>query len=185
MKKKSTKTITKSNSVNAVSNTKTGLISNMQDIQELIKFVSKSGIEALELESGNIKLNIKVHSSGTFNANPIPALNVPQIPVSTQPVSISVPVSESKNQAASASDSKLQTIKSPMIGTFYRSPGPDKPVFVNVGDSIQMGKTVCIIEAMKLFNEIESDIKGKIVKILVDDATPVEYDQPLFLVDPS
>jgi acetyl-CoA carboxylase biotin carboxyl carrier protein len=72
-----------------------------------------------------------------------------------------------------------------MIGTFYRSPGPDKPVFVNVGDSIQMGKTVCIIEAMKLFNEIESDIKGKIVKILVDDATPVEYDQPLFLVDPS
>lgn len=185
MKKKATKSITKTGSVNAVSNTKTGLISNMHDVQELIKFVSKSGIEALELESGNIKLNIKVHSSSTIHTTPAPTHQVPQNPVSMQPVTISVPVSETKNQATPASDSKLQTIKSPMIGTFYRSPGPDKPVFVNVGDSVQIGKTVCIIEAMKLFNEIESDIKGKIVKILVDDATPVEYDQPLFLVDPS
>ena len=98
------------------------------------------------------------------------------------------PAANSGNEAktpAASDDSKYITIKSPMIGTFYRSAGPDKPAFVNVGDEISPGKTVCIIEAMKLFNEIESDVKGKIVKVLVNDATPVEYDQPLFLVDPS
>jgi acetyl-CoA carboxylase biotin carboxyl carrier protein len=106
-----------------------------------------------------------------------------------QPVNTPVqnPVTENKNTPTNngSDESKYVTIKSPMIGTFYRSAGPDKPAFVNVGDEISQGKTVCIIEAMKLFNEIESDIKGKIVKVLVNDATPVEYDQPLFLVDPS
>jgi acetyl-CoA carboxylase biotin carboxyl carrier protein len=87
--------------------------------------------------------------------------------------------------AAPAADAKYITIKAPMIGTFYRAAGPGKPVFVNVGDEVKPGKTICIIEAMKLFNEIESEVAGKIVKVLVDDAKPVEYDQPLFLVDPS
>lgn len=104
---------------------------------------------------------------------------VHQAPVTNQSQEIKAPVNNTSD------DSKYITIKSPMIGTFYRSAGPDKPPFVNVGDEIAAGKTVCIIEAMKLFNEIESDIKGKIVKVLVNDATPVEYDQPLFLVDPS
>lgn len=187
MKKKSPKSSSKTGSAKAVTSTKTGLISNMHDVQALITFVSKSGIEGLELETGNIKLNIKAHSSGTTTTFHSNSTQIPTQLVAPQPAIAIPPVAEPKNQPASAAstESKLQTIKSPMIGTFYRSPGPDKPVFVNVGDSVHSGKTVCIIEAMKLFNEIESDIKGKIVKILVDDASPVEYDQPLFLVDPS
>ncbi len=160
----------------------------LNEIQDLIKFVAKSGVSEVELETKEIKIVIKTPGSRKPEASVVvqaPAV-VPQTasPVVVAPVAAAV--SEIKPPAAPvADDSKYIAIKSPMIGTFYRSAGPDKPPFVNIGDEIVPGKTVCIIEAMKLFNEIESDIKGKIVKVLVNDATPVEYDQPLFLVDPS
>jgi acetyl-CoA carboxylase biotin carboxyl carrier protein len=159
----------------------------LNEIQDLIKFVSKSGVSEVELETKEIKIVIRTPRSApqmVMQAAPVMAPPVQQAPpIQMQPPP---PAAESKNNAPPATDeTKYLTIKSPMIGTFYRSAGPDKPVFVNIGDEITPGKAVCIIEAMKLFNEIESDIKGKIVKVLVDDASPVEYDQPLFLVDPS
>ena len=125
-----------------------------------------------------------------YQASPTPVITTPTHVVTNAPVHTpALAVTETKSTPTSngngVDESKYLTIKSPMIGTFYRSPGPDKPVFANVGDEVVAGKTVCIIEAMKLFNEIESDIKGKIVKVLVNDATPVEYDQPLFLVEPN
>jgi len=166
----------------------------LNEIQDLIKFVSKSGVSEVELETKEIKIVIRTPKT----AQPVimqqaPVMAAPANMGIQQPAQQAAPQSatESKsaaggNNAGSGTDeSKYVTNKSPMIGTFYRSAGPDKPVFVNVGDEITAGKPVCIIEAMKLFNEIESDIKGKIVKVLVNDATPVEYDQPLFLVDPS
>jgi acetyl-CoA carboxylase biotin carboxyl carrier protein len=162
----------------------------LNEIQDLIKFVSKSGVSEVELETKEIKIVIRTPKNAPVVMQAAPVMAAPQIttPVShVQPV-VNAPVAnttENKTPAATTDDSKYITIKSPMIGTFYRSAGPDKPVFANIGDEITPGKTVCIIEAMKLFNEIESDIKGKIVKVLVNDATPVEYDQPLFLVDPS
>ncbi len=171
----------------------------LSDIQDLIKFVSKSGVSEVELETKEIKIVIKTPKSVAPVIQNTPAVTTPVAQVVAAPVVTPQPVSQTtttsspeiksspannSNQGAS-DESKYVTIKSPMIGTFYRSPGPDKPVFVNVGDEIAPGKTVCIIEAMKLFNEIESDVKGKIVKVLVNDASPVEYDQPLFLVDPS
>jgi acetyl-CoA carboxylase biotin carboxyl carrier protein len=163
----------------------------LNEIQDLIKFVSKSGVSEVELETKEIKIVIRTPKTAPVVMQAAPVMTSPiTTPVShVQPVStpVTTPASENKtpvNNNAS-DDSKYITIKSPMIGTFYRSAGPDKPAFVNVGDDISAGKTVCIIEAMKLFNEIESDVKGKIVKVLVNDATPVEYDQPLFLVDPS
>jgi acetyl-CoA carboxylase biotin carboxyl carrier protein len=115
----------------------------------------------------------------------VPAPTVAQMPTVAAPQEAASQYVAKQEEPAKSDDSKYVTIKSPMIGTFYRSPGPDKDVFVNVGDNIQKGKVLCIIEAMKLFNEIESEISGKIVKVLVDDSSPVEYDQPLFLVDPS
>jgi len=160
----------------------------LNEIQDLIKFVSKSGVSEVELETKEIKIVIRTPKT----AQPVVMQQAPVItaPVHIAPVVqpvhtpvVSTPVEKNNNNGSD--DSKYVTIKSPMIGTFYRSAGPDKPSFVNVGDEITPGKPVCIIEAMKLFNEIESDIKGKIVKVLVNDATPVEYDQPLFLVDPS
>lgn len=164
----------------------------LSEIQDLIKFVSKSGVNEVELETKEIKILIKTgKNSGApvvYQASPAQVITTPAPVITNTPVHHSNPVAETKTPTPlnnGADESKYLTIKSPMIGTFYRSPGPDKPVFVNVGDDISEGKPVCIIEAMKLFNEIESDIKGKIVKVLVDDATPVEYDQPLFLVDPS
>jgi len=165
----------------------------LNEIQDLIKFVSKSGVNEVELETKEIKIVIKTGKSAPVmvQAVPSPVVTTPAHVV-TQPVQQTpTPAVEQKStstpttQNTGADESKYVTIKSPMIGTFYRSPGPDKSVFVNVGDEVSAGKTVCIIEAMKLFNEIESDVKGKIVKVLVNDATPVEYDQPLFLVDPS
>lgn len=163
----------------------------LNEIQDLIKFVSKSGVSEVELETKEIKIVIKTTTrkdapAVVYQAAPAPVqqlaapapIAVPSAPTSEKPT-------DTKPAAPANDDSKYVTIKSPMIGTFYRSPGPDKPLFVNVGDEITPGKTVCIIEAMKLFNEIESEVKGKIVKVLVNDATPVEYDQPLFLVDPS
>lgn len=164
----------------------------LNEIQDLIKFVSKSGVSEVELETKEIKIVIRTPKTASQQQVYVQSAPVIANPVahSIAPVSnpVSVPVTENKtpsNQTGSSNESKYVTIKSPMIGTFYRSSGPDKSPFVNVGDEISAGKPVCIIEAMKLFNEIESDIKGKIVKVLVNDATPVEYDQPLFLVDPS
>lgn len=160
----------------------------LTEIQDLIKFVSKSGVSEVELETKEIKIVIRTPKS----AAPVvvqPAQVVQAAPVAVAPAAVAAPAPSTpadKGPAApTADESKYITIKSPMIGTFYRSPGPDKAAFVNVGDDIAPGKPVCIIEAMKLFNEIESDVKGKIVKVLVNDASPVEYDQPLFLVDPS
>ncbi|MGE0567851.1 MAG: acetyl-CoA carboxylase biotin carboxyl carrier protein [Bacteroidia bacterium] len=162
----------------------------LNEIQDLIKFVSKSGVSEVELETKDIKIVIKTpkgNSNVVVQAAPAIQTPVAQVVTATAPAVTAAPVAEKKaaEPKEKQDDSKLVTIKSPMIGTFYRSPGPDKPTFANIGDDIAVGQTVCIIEAMKLFNEIESDIKGKIVKVLVDDATPVEYDQPLFLVDPS
>lgn len=160
----------------------------LTEIQDLIKFVSKSGVNEVELETKEVKIVIR---TGKQSA-PVVYQSAPQqqymqqAPVQQNTVApvaeIAAPVVAA---ATNTAESKYITVKSPMIGTFYRSAGPEKPVFVNVGDEIEIGKPVCIIEAMKLFNEIESEIKGKIVKVLVNDATPVEYDQPLFLVDPS
>lgn len=161
---------------------------NLNDIQSLIGFVSKSGVSEVELEIQGVKIVIKTTSSSGLPPAPV---TIPQ-PVAVQaPIHVTAPAAATSAQspvstAPSVTDeSKYVTIKSPMIGTFYRRPSPDKPAFVNVGDEIKPGKVLCIIEAMKLFNEIEAEISGKIVKILVDDASPVEYDQPLFLVDPS
>ncbi|MES2568153.1 MAG: acetyl-CoA carboxylase biotin carboxyl carrier protein [Bacteroidota bacterium] len=161
----------------------------LTEIQDLIKFVSKSGVNEVELETKEIKIVIKTGKQSTpmmYQAAPTQITTMPN-QVMASPVVNSSPAMETTAPAnpAPSNDAKYITIKSPMIGTFYRSAGPDKPSFVNVGDDIAIGKPVCIIEAMKLFNEIESEIKGKIIKVLVDDATPVEYDQPLFLVDPS
>jgi acetyl-CoA carboxylase biotin carboxyl carrier protein len=157
----------------------------LNEIQDLIKFVSKSGVSEVELETKEIKIVIRTPKT----AQPVVMQQAPvAAPVAavTQNAPAATAPAETKAPTAPGNDeSKFVTIKSPMIGTFYRSAGPDKPVFVNIGDEVAPGKAVCIIEAMKLFNEIESDIKGKIVKVLVNDATPVEYDQPLFLVDPS
>ncbi len=159
----------------------------LTEIQDLIKFVSKSGVNEVELETKEVKIVIRTgKQSAPMVYQQAPAQQYIQAPVVTnQAPATQVAETVTNTPAATSADSKYITIKSPMIGTFYRSPGPDKSVFVNVGDEVSVGKTVCIIEAMKLFNEIESEIKGKIVKVLVDDATPVEYDQPLFLVDPS
>lgn len=165
----------------------------LNEIQDLIKFVSKSGVSEVELETKEIKIVIKANSKNVV----APQVIYQQAPVAAPQQVIAAPqvqqtvnapqtsASADTKTPAASDDSKYVTIKSPMIGTFYRSAGPDKAPFVNIGDETAPGKTVCIIEAMKLFNEIESEVKGKIVKVLVNDATPVEYDQPLFLVDPS
>ena len=160
----------------------------LNEIQDLIKFVSKSGVSEVELETKEIKIVIRTpKTAAAIQAAPVAAAPVVQPVVSAPAVQSSPAVSNGaeKPSVAASDDTKYITIKSPMIGTFYRSAGPDKPQFVGVGDEVIPGKTVCIIEAMKLFNEIESELKGKIVKVLVNDSTPVEYDQPLFLVDPS
>ncbi|MBA4240274.1 MAG: acetyl-CoA carboxylase biotin carboxyl carrier protein [Sphingobacteriaceae bacterium] len=164
----------------------------LTEIQDLIKFVSKSGVNEVELETKEIKIVIKTGKQTTaapvmYQAAPAQITTAPA-QVMAAPVATPAPSADASTAAATtaaANEAKYITIKSPMIGTFYRSAGPDKAPFVNVGDEINPGKPVCIIEAMKLFNEIESEIKGKIIKVLVDDATPVEYDQPLFLVDPA
>lgn len=155
---------------------------NLTEIQDLIKFVSKSGVSEVEIEKKDFKIVIKAEKPGQV----IMQATAPQmVQAAPAPVAAAPAAPAPVAAAPVAEESKLITIKSPMIGTFYRSSSPDKDAFVNVGDSIQKGSAVCIIEAMKLFNEIESEISGKIVKVLVDDASPVEYDQPLFLVDPS
>lgn len=162
---------------------------NLNEIQDLIKFVAKSGVTEVEIEQKDFKITIKSESKKSDS----PIIVQAAAPVAQQMVAApvqamapaQVPAAAPATESAAAEDSKLITVKSPMIGTFYRSSGPDKEPFVSVGQSINKGETVCIIEAMKLFNEIEAEFSGKIVKVLVDDATPVEYDQPLFLVDPA
>ena len=151
---------------------------NLTQIQELIKFVAKSGVSEVEIEQKDFKIKITT-PSGKVQMVAAPV----QMQVAAAAAPAPAPVAAAP--AAPSADAKYITIKAPMIGTFYRSAGPGKPVFVNVGDEVKKGQPICIIEAMKLFNEIESDVAGKIVKMLVDDAKPVEYDQPLFLVDPA
>jgi acetyl-CoA carboxylase biotin carboxyl carrier protein len=159
---------------------------DIKEIQSLIKFVAKSGANEVKLEMEDVKITIKTGASKTettiVQANPMAAM--PQMPATpaAAPVAAETPAASAP---AADENANYLTIKSPIIGTFYRKPSPDKPVFAEVGDSISAGDTVCVIEAMKLFNEIESEVSGKIVKVLVDDASPVEFDQPLFLVDPS
>jgi acetyl-CoA carboxylase biotin carboxyl carrier protein len=161
----------------------------LNEIQDLIKFVAKSGVSEVELETKDVKIIIKT-PAGKKDQVFVQSVAQPAIQTSAPAVqqmsssAVETKAPEAKTEKG-ADDSKYVTVKSPMIGTFYRSSSPDKPAFANVGDEIATGKVICIIEAMKLFNEIESEIKGKIVKVLVNDATPVEYDQPLFLVDPS
>lgn len=160
---------------------------DFRQIQDLIKMINKSNIGELSIEEGGFKITIKQKKDEKLVYAQAPAMMaaapVAQAPVVASPAAAPA-VSADKPAAAPKADN-LVTIKSPMIGTFYRRPSPDKPLFAEVGDEITPGKVVCIIEAMKLFNEIESEVKGKIVKILVEDASPVEYDQPLFLVDPA
>ncbi len=160
---------------------------DIKEIQNLIKFVARSGAAEVNLETENFKINIKTDAAYKAEHPVQQVYSMPQMPVQQPQVSApAAPAPASAEAAAPEEDtSGYVTIKSPMIGTFYRRPSPDKDLFVNVGDEISKGSVVCIIEAMKLFNEIESEISGKIVKILADDQTPVEYDQPLFLVDPS
>ncbi|SHK08042.1 acetyl-CoA carboxylase biotin carboxyl carrier protein [Epilithonimonas mollis] len=157
---------------------------DIKDIQNLVRFVAKAGVSEVKYKNKDFEIYIKTPLGGEAVSYLTPQVAY-QAPVSA-PVAnpVSAPVANSE-ASASADDSKYITIKSPMIGTFYRKPSPDKDVFINVGDSVTEGKVVCVIEAMKLFNQIESEISGKIVKILVEDSSPVEYDQPLFLVDPS
>lgn len=170
----------------------------VSEIQELIKFVSKSGVSEVEIEHKDFKINIKTppYKKGRVAEQPAPQQVVThqmmpaqmQQPMQGQmPAAAPAPAPAAPVAAAPKEDdnAKYLEIKSPMIGTFYRKPAPDKDEFVKVGDTIGEGDTVCVIEAMKLFNEIESEISGKIVKVLVDDTTPVEYDQVLFLVDPA
>ena len=158
---------------------------DIKDIQNLIKFVSKAEVSEVKYKTKDFEITIKTPLGGSetnYMASPAVYHTAPQqAHAAPQAATPSTPSPE----VALEDDSKLITIKSPMIGTFYRKPSPDKDLFVNVGDEVTEGKVVCVIEAMKLFNQIESEVSGKIVKVLVDDATPVEYDQPLFLVDPS
>ncbi len=167
---------------------------DLKEIQNLIKFVAKSGASEVKLEMDDVKITIK---TGGEDREPTYIQHVPmqqQMPQQQQQMpqqqqqsqpTQEAPATGAKQDSASEDDSKYVTVKSPIIGTFYRKPSPDKPAFVEVGDTIKEGDVLCVIEAMKLFNEIESEVSGKIVKVIVDDSSPVEFDQPLFLVDPS
>ncbi len=156
---------------------------NITQIQDLIKFVAKSGVSEVEIEQKDFKITIKTPGKGKQEF-----VQVTATPVMAAPAPVAMPAAApapAPAPAAPATPSNLIEIKSPMIGTFYRSASPDKPAFVEVGDTIKAGDKVCIVEAMKLFNEIESEVSGKIVKILVNDSSPIEFDQPLFLVEPA
>ncbi|HEX8378491.1 MAG TPA: acetyl-CoA carboxylase biotin carboxyl carrier protein [Pedobacter sp.] len=158
---------------------------DIKQVQELIRFVSKSGVNEVSIEEKDFKITIKTNQPPIFSNAPAAApvaIPQPAVPVST---TVTVPASTPAAPSTSEDTSKYITVKSPMIGTFYRSASPDKPFFVNVGDEIKVGQAICIIEAMKLFNEIESEVSGRIVKVLVENSSPVEYDQPLFLVEPA
>ena len=154
---------------------------DIKQIQDLIRFVSKSGVNEVSIEQESFKITIKTNQAPTYVTATVPA-SAPAPQAQAAPAATSeAPAAE---LPAVTDTSKYVTVKSPMIGTFYRSASPEKPFFVNVGDEISVGSVLCIIEAMKLFNEIESEVSGRIVKVLVDNSSPVEYDQPLFLVEP-
>lgn len=163
---------------------------DLKEIQNLIKFVAKSGTSEVRLETEDVKITIKNEreSKGENQTviHQMPMQQQPQMPVQQQAApQAPAPAEVNKAESTTAEDDKYITVKSPIIGTFYRKPSPDKPVYVEVGSTISEGDVLCTIEAMKLFNEIESEVSGKVVKVLVDDSTPVEFDQPLFLIDPS
>ena len=158
---------------------------DLKEIQNLIKFVANSGVAEVKLETGDVKITIRTTLEGsteTTYVQQMPAQNMLQQAVAPQQIT---PVAQTPVAPPADENAKYITVKSPIIGTFYRKPSPDKAMFVEVGSTIGKGDVLCVIEAMKLFNEIESEISGKIVKVLVDDMSPVEFDQPLFLVDPS
>lgn len=168
-------------------------IFNIDEINELLKAVNQSNVNELKLEKGDFKITIRqgmpmvtahttaqpVHTAPVVHSAPAPVAAAPAV----YEAPAAAPVTAAPASDAPSADN-LITIKSPMIGTFYRSAGPGKPTFVNVGDEIKVGQVICIVEAMKLFNEIESEVSGRVVKVLADDTSPVEYDQPLFLVEP-
>ncbi len=151
---------------------------NAKEIQELIDFIAQSGLDEVKIKTSDFEISIKKHATPSVAATPPPVATVGTAAPPPAPAPTASPA-----PAEAAPAKAYAEVRSPMIGTFYRSPDPDSPSFVNVGDEIKKGQPVCIIEAMKLFNEIESEISGRIVKVLVENATPVEYDQPLFLVD--
>ena len=164
----------------------------LKQIQDLIKLFGKSNLSELKIEEGDFKLTLKGNSPFT-QATPTTQpttiyTQAPPVPAIPQPIAESTKAEgtgANKNEAEEAKHNGYITVNSPMIGTFYRASGPDKPPFIKVGDMVDEGNVLCVIEAMKLFNEIESEVSGKVVKVLVEDASPVEYDQPLFLIDPS
>lgn len=159
---------------------------DLKEIQALIKFVAKSGAQEVSLETEDFKINIKTASGAAEQPTIIQAV-APQaaMPVAAAPATPAAPVAPEVAAASEDDNGNYIEVKSPMIGTLYRSPSPEQDAFVKVGSEIKPGDVLCIVEAMKLFNEIESEVSGKIVKVLVDDQSPIEYDQPLFLVDPS
>ena len=167
---------------------------NYSELQDFIKSVAKSGATEVSIETEDLKITVKTPPKGKTTETivqqiPVQSPMMPQMqmpaPTPTTAAPAPAPVTTKQETSPNDDESKYITIKAPMVGTFYRKPAPDKPVFVNVGDEVKEDTVICILEAMKLFNEIEAEVTGKIVKVLVDDATPVEYDQALFLVDPS
>ena len=172
---------------------------DFKEIQDLIKLINRTNISEFKLEEENFKVSIRSKSfvESKFSQQPqvisVPSVTAPQVlpaaPVAAPapaaaPAAAPAPAAEEAKPAADANAGLIE-VKSPIVGTFYRSAGPDKPAFAKIGDTIQVGQVICIVEAMKLFNEIESEVSGKVVKVLVEDASPVEYDQPLFLLDPK
>ncbi len=163
---------------------------DIKEIQSLIKFVAKSGASEVKLEMEDLKITIRTVSSSSSSpettiVQQIPVPQAQSAPPVAQAPAAQEPAATKTESESKSDDSKYITIKSPIIGTFYRKPSPDKPPFVEVGSTVNQGDVLCVIEAMKLFNDIESEVSGKIVKVLVEDSSPVEFDQPLFLVDPS
>lgn len=163
---------------------------DIKEIQSLIKFVAKSGASEVKLEMEDLKITIRTGSTSSSSpettiVQQIPVPQAQSAPPVAQAPAAQAPEADKTDSGSKSDDSKYITIKSPIIGTFYRKPSPDKPPFVEVGTTVSQGDVLCVIEAMKLFNDIESEVSGKIVKVLVEDSSPVEFDQPLFLVDPS
>ena len=156
-----------------------------KELLNLIRFVAKAGVSEVKYKTKDFEINIKTPLAGSEAVSYVPQPVAYQAPAAAPVAAPAAPPAAETKTESTSDDSKYITIKSPMIGTFYRKPSPDKDVFVNVGSEVKNDTVVCVIEAMKLFNQIEAEVSGKIVKILVDDASPVEYDQPLFLVDPS
>ena len=158
---------------------------DIKQIQDLIRFVAKSGVNEVAIEQNEFKITIKTNQAATYVNATVPVAQPLAAAAAPAPVDPIAHAAAPAAPVAADDTSKYITVRSPMIGTFYRSASPDKPMMVNVGDEISEGTVLCIIEAMKLFNEIESEVSGRVVKILVDNASPVEYDQPLFLVEPK